>query len=782
MSLRFVSRVSGDIIEVQRGVHALRATLGREDARPVSGSVRFKLGLAGGVVGSNVTAPISVGSSIAEVKHAFESLTILTDEEKPVSVRSLNGSWLVSFADGGEKVIKVYENSLFPVSYGRVRVQWVDGVAVHDLRFTQSPVAFTDAFAPVVPLAPVIEALRDGGEEAGNVWNEVQVLKLNPAFRGTFQLSRGFKKTGLLSAEDGLPEIAEALALIADEDGEFRVTNPVGTDVHIEFAGSMKGINQDLLVLSVFNAPPGDATFTLSLDTAELATLLNGSSKASEKLPLEIYVELESEYEGGPLTKLSFRSELEVQRELSFEGLALAQSINWIRPPLPRDYIPFTPDQVNTGILHYSTTLGNGVLTSFTVDHNLSSESVLVLLRENAAPGAVLRSGVDYALTIEGEDSVSLDLLGDYLETPPLAGGLAVTVLAMGQASQFNAHNHSIAQVLLLPETLAAMSEAIAALQAAVGLSVSAGSSVTTSTTGPTAEWTLRRVALLYPTRETVDLSKAESVADIAALKLPRAGGLLPAVHDTASEALPSVLPTAPTDADEGRVYQNLTGATVLLPGGNGRASVKLKANEYAALLVEEGRVSWYRVAKVDAAKSSWYPTDFERELFVIPVNEAQFRVGKKLTLQVGFEAAVLASNALAQWELRIEFGTAADVTTPGTPDKNVGTPVWDTAHPILTHRFHLSPDPTTHKAGCVLTRGAGGITGNGILYDATIGALNVPSSANFFLRGRLCKFDTQDGEADPRGFVSLVGLDKAMGGTKDDALGKVTITSAAVS
>lgn len=786
ISLRFTKRVNGEVLEVDRTVESLRVTLGRDDARPTWGKVRLKVGSAGGVIGSNVTAEIPFNATEDEVASAFDALTDLTEDETPVDVRQANGSWHVTFADGSEKTISLYETSLFPVSFLRFRVQTVAGKAVHEIRFTQAPLALTTSWAAVVPPEPTITALRDGGSEIGVAeWNEVQRLRIPPEFRGTFQIARGFKKTDLLSVEDGVEEIAEALKKIADDDGVFLVTNPTGNDIHIEFSGtSMEGQNQDLLVVSVYDAPPGDPTFTLSLNTAELSTLLNNAK--SEKLPLEIHLVLVDEQDEELTTKNTFRSDVEVIRKVGFEGMAEAQDIDHIRPPLPRNYVPFTVDQINSGILHYSTTFGDGAETEFTFDHNLASESVLVLVRLNTTPGAVLRAGTDYALEIASANSIDVNLLGDYLATPPAVGALAVTVLAMGQASQFQPHTHTKAQVEGLVADLEALQAAVAALQAATGLNISPGN-ISGSSTGPTMQTLLRRLASVYPMRKAPAglaeaVEKATAVSEIPLALLPRTGGLLPAVHDAATEALPDPLPTAPEAADANKVYENQGAEFVLLPGSYGRKTVKLLPGEFAALLLDEttGRLSWYRVAKLEAAESTFYPTDFDKELFVLPINDAQLRIGKKLTVEFGLEAAILGGNSLGHYILRIEHGSASEKAAPGTPGPNLDEPVWNTDEPILEHRFHITPDATVHRAGCVITRTAAEtLTATALLYDATQGAGSAPPTANFFLRARLVGFDTQDNEGDPRGFVALIGLNRALGESEDSDLGQALITSA---
>ena len=260
-----------------------------------------------------------------------------------VTVEEKDGSWLLRFREGSnpcpdELRLRAGRNALDPISFLRSRTYQVDGRWVHELRLVQSPVAFTDTSARVVPPAPsVIAEVQEGGSDGEIDWNEIQALTVPPQFRGAYQIKRGdtFARSALLSVADGIEEIAEAIQPLADEDGEFQVTNPLPHVAHIEFAGAMRGLNYDLLQVEVMTAPPGDVTFELSLATAELANLLR-AAPVVENLPFEIEVTYEDENDPDNLHVWTYRTEVTLRRELIHEELAAAQNIDWIRPPLPQ--------------------------------------------------------------------------------------------------------------------------------------------------------------------------------------------------------------------------------------------------------------------------------------------------------------------------------------------------------------------------------------------------------------------------------------------------------------
>jgi hypothetical protein len=374
LSLRFAEKIDGQAIEVSRVVRRLRASVGRLDARPEQGSYRLKLGNAAAQEGVNLTTSIPWNATAAQMASAFNTVAALVATYGAATVELVDGSYLIRFALAATAIpLSVVENSLLPISFARVIPILFDGKWVHELRLIQAGAAFTTAFDRIVPPAPTITALQNGGEDGDIHWNEIQRLYVPPDFRGTYQLRRGFKKSGLLSREDGSEEIATAIEALADEDGSFVVTNPTGNTAHIEFAGSMEGTNQALLDVTVFDAPEGDVTFTLSLNTPELRSLMReADSKTGElKLSFEVEVTFEDEHDEDVLHPVAvIRAELTLVNELIWEELATAQNIDWLRPPLPKDYVPFTPDQIATGIPYYHTTLGNGSALAFVIGHH----------------------------------------------------------------------------------------------------------------------------------------------------------------------------------------------------------------------------------------------------------------------------------------------------------------------------------------------------------------------------------------------------------------------------
>jgi hypothetical protein len=170
-----------------------------------------------------------------------------------------------------------------------------------------------------------------------------------------------------------------------------------------------------------------------------------------------------------------------------------------------------------------------------------------------------------------------------------------------------------------------------------------------------------------------------------------------------------------------------------------------------------------------------FYPSDFNRELFRIHVNEKQLRLGKTLRLDFSFVAAVFKSNTLVHWGVAIDIGLPSG--NPPSPS-NIADVTF--LPPSLDHSFMLTAVPSAHNFGlrivrklvdfvdtCVVDR---------VIYGATEATATTLTTANFILRGRLVRFDTDDNQTDPRGLVAFNGLKATLTGDEPESLGKATI------
>ncbi len=747
IGLRFAESLEGSPIEVQRIVTHIRASIGFVDARPTSGFFVLR-------VDGQDTAPISHDATAGAVQTALAAIGL-----DDAVVGKQDGSWIIS-TGLQEIALSGYSaggllSELRPVSFVRVRSTQVAGQYRHEVRLVQAPLASTASFELIVPPAPTVSEVQAGGASATTLWPEIQALKIQPTFKGTYQLRRGFKKTRELSVDDGPEEIQDALTVLADDGGSFSVSNPATNIAHITFNGDMAGIDQELIEVAVFSAPPGDPTVILDLNTAEIAAALRGAAELKPDLEIEVAIQDENDPD-KTYTLTPFRAPILLIRELNWEGLETAANIDWLRPPYGRTYVPFTPDQIITGSQHYVAPIGDGVNFSFTISHNLGTRDLHVTVRQNGGSRAIVEP---LSVTLDGEDDLSIT----FAEAPAL-NGYVVTISTAGPVSVFQTHGHTIAQIEGLQLILDDLGERVEDLETFIPTSPPGVSSTSQTVI---AAWELPELFEVFPTRQKIE---AKDVPSIKPADLPRVGGLLPAVHvDPLVFTTANVLPTSPAT---GVIYQYTDPtAPLVIPGYLGRRSTKLNAPGFFAW---DGR-GFYQVEQVIAGEKVFYPSDFSRELFRIHVNGKQLRLGKRLSLDFSFVAAVFNSNTLVHWGVAIDIGLPSG--NPPSPS-NIADVTF--LPPSLDHSFMLTSIPSSHGFGLRVVRkivdSADTCVVDRVIYGATEATETTMTTANFILRGRLVRFDTDDHQTDPRGLVAFNGLKATLTGDEPESLGKATI------
>jgi hypothetical protein len=748
IGLRFAESLEGSPIEVQKIVTHIRASIGFVDARPTTGFFVLR------VDGQN-TASIPHDATAGAVQTALAAIGL---DDAVVSKQ--DGSWIIS-TGAQEIALSGYSaggllSELRPVSFVRVRSIQVAGQYRHEVRLVQAPLASTASFDLIVPPAPTVSEVQAGGASATTLWPEIQALKIQPTFKGTYQLRRGFKKTRELSVDDGPDEIQDALTVLADDGGSFSVSNPATNIAHITFNGSMAGIDQELIEVAVFSAPPGDPTIILDLNTAEIAAALRGAAELKPELEIEVAIQDEND-PAKTYTLTPFRAPITLIRELNWEGLETAANIDWLRPPYGRTYVPFTADQIITGSQHYVAPIGDGVNSDFTISHNLGTRDLHVTIRQNGGNRAIVEP---LDVTLDGEDDLSITFA-----EPPAVNGYVAIISTAGPVSAFQTHGHTIAQIEGLQLILDDLGGRVEDLETFIPTSLP---SVSNTQQTVIAAWELPELFEVFPTRQKIE---AKDVPSIKPAELPRVGGLLPAVYvDPLVFTTANVLPTSPVT---GVIYQYTnTTAPLVIPGYLGRRSTKLSAPGFFAW---DGR-GFYQVEQVIAGEKVFYPSDFSRELFRIHVNGKQLRIGKQLSLDFSFVAAVFNSNTLVHWGVAIDIGLPS--SNPANPS-NIADVTF--LPPSLDHSFMLTSIPSSHGFGLRIVRklveAVDTCVVDRVIYGATEATPTTMTTANFIVRGRLVRFDTDDRQTDPRGLVAFNGLKATLTGDEPEGLGKATIS-----
>lgn len=373
----------------------------------------------------------------------------------------------------------------------------------------------------------------------------------------------------------------------------------------------------------------------------------------------------------------------------------------------------------------------------------------------------------DYTVAITTADSITVSAFG----STPTAGQYQVIVQTAGRPATYQAHTHTIAEVNGLQAALDAIDARIVVLEALAPSGVTLARSQTAGATISRylgTVWRVPRARTIPPKPDT--LMTWKTTADELGEVPRRPLRLLPAVHDAATEALPAAPLPAAAPAYAGRVFSTAADRPDF-PGG-------LLTGDFAAC---DGR-EWYRVAQESNAESSYYPTVFNLEFFRTTVNASQLTAGTVLNLMIGFEASIVMLDKKARsqrtagsYTFLIESGVQTTDASPGTPGANIDE--YFTAPVIMvSQRIDLTEVPSQHRFGISVTRPtSGAITATGIKYILEAAA-TAPASAEFVIRARLCRFDTENDPTDAKGIVAIRGLDVGLDGKPETSLGYLTI------
>ena len=731
-------------------ISSARLVYGPVDAAPTAGS--FKV-----LVNSVTSSAITYGSTAASVAAVLNGLSAVTGWsvtlDRDSYIVSRRSNWVATSG------ITIVENLLQPQSFVRVTSYTSDNLFYQELRPMQSPLAYTSAFALLVPPAPTFTRIVTGYTDNATATsaNEVQRLYIPPAFNTTYQIYRDTARTGLLNKDDGVDEIRTALmsrCVTVGAGENFLVTNPQDNVADVEFAGSMGGQTHGLLNVVVPISPQGDLTFNLDLNTQGMLEAMRGDFEVTHPLTCEVGINYGTV--ATPLVRYItvFQQDMTVQADGAWTGLAAAQQINWLNPPQPVNYIPFTTDQVITGIQSFTAVVtGAG---PWTIAHNLGTEAIHLTVRENYSSGYLLANTVSYSVQTVTSQSVIVTNKGSATTTP----GWAVMISSAGPTSAFQAHTHTIAQVVSLQDTLNTIGTRLQTLEtilpAGVGIINQPGVD-----TKPLTMIIPEHAEVLF----TQDIEGAWSDKGIDQTKLPIRGPSL--LRSFSGQANNSNVLTAPT-ASGAYIYSSgielapmgyIPGDTVP-PGG--------------IVIYDEGRI--YQ-GRQDGTNKTYYPVPYEVELFRVPVNANQFRVGRTLEVKFGLVLQMLAKTD-AQWRVVIDAANLSEVTSPAVQGMNISSADYN-QDKLLDHRVMLTQTLAPHILGVRLTRSLSGenivITADKNLYGTYESTIGTPAGANFILRARLMNFDIANTADDARGWVGY-----SLKGVENDIIGgevKVTIS-----
>jgi hypothetical protein len=378
----------------------------------------------------------------------------------------------------------------------------------------------------------------------------------------------------------------------------------------------------------------------------------------------------------------------------------------------------------------------------WTIAHNLGTEAIHVTVRQNISNGAFLANSINYGIQTSTSQSIFLESAAG--STPTY--GWAVMISSAGPTSAFQAHTHTIAQVVSLQDQLNSLSNRLAVVEDILpATGISSSSSVTQPYEIPVSQ----RQSVLF-TNGLGTWTSTDSILQIGSVPSVQAPQFLEALSVTVGTAPSTARPTV-TTVDIVRAYTS--GLNILVPRIGLIPGARLPSGT-AYIGAETARGLVYQVDNYTGGRT-FYSKAYEASLFEIPINDKLFRAGTTAKLQWNLNVQSKAANATAQWYCIVDVGTITTVASPATQTGNISDITWNST-PILSQQLIVTGEPVKHGMGVeILATTATQMDANymtyGIWASATTGK---PSSRNFILRGRLANFDVIDNQGDARGWV----------------------------
>jgi hypothetical protein len=739
LSMRFGAQLGGSApVEVFPKIRGIRASIGFIDERPTRGSFAIKVGEAA-ISSANTTSALPFNSTAAQIKAALNAVSAGPGD---FEVSADSDSYIIRRVNGEQSTLTVVRNSLFPTTFGRIFAYQVDGEYLHDLRLIQAPLASTASFQRVLPSAPVITTVQDGylSQEGLIRYPEIQKLTLPANFRGTYQLRFGeFYRTRLLDISDGPLEIQAALNAMFAQVGPDRsvtVTNPTTNEALITFGGfEFEGVDLEELDVVVAAAPSGDPTIEISLNTGELYAAMRSVASLGD-VPLEIEFDVLDESAtgdddlGAPYTTIKVSRSVNVRNPVIFPGVETTQNIDWLRNPSPRNYIPFAPGQIITGLQSYVATFGNGTNTTYSFPHNLGTSALHLTVRENGASNLRVADNT-YSVTFPSANEAVLTF-----GTAVANDSLAVTITAAGPATVFQAHTHTISQIVGLEAILETLGQKVETIEEQLGVT---GAGATAAATTLSSTLSLPPFAEIFPPART---RGTEPNIRVQLPPLPRA-----IYFGTAALSLGTATELPEANTETGKVY-SLPDSDIYMPARSPRRG-RLISSADAPFVLSDGYEWWPAERKVSGS-NVFYPVEMNRTLWELAVTPEMLAPGRRLRANWSILLAMLAERPELRgvYTLRVRKGTLTSETNFGTAS-NVEAVTWDAVggveEPLFEQRLSLTRSAVIHPFDLEIARSTAGVlTAKRTSYGKTAGA-PAPQNIQFILRAELARFDLEN-------------------------------------
>ncbi|HEY3898915.1 MAG TPA: hypothetical protein VGM54_09900 [Chthoniobacter sp.] len=745
-------------------IRSLKAAIGPVNTPPVAGQWSVHAPDPNNEGEFLTTGNLAYNAAAADVVTAFNA-AFASAGWSAACILSSPSCWLVNL-DGvtsSPVTFTAVTNTLSPTTFVRIRSYQDGGSWWYEFRLLQAPAAFNeDGFSQGISDTPTVREVLAGSTGSAGVppVNEIQSLIVPTNFSGTFFLTWNNYVSGVVSNLSGPSDIENALnEMFTDGSTPFSVTNPVTGQAYIEFTGALGGAPQAEITVTVDQALLGPPEFDLPLDREELAGQLRAANTYTA--PLEIQLELvptsadidDPDVTGDIVTLC--QQPVTIQAVENYNELQAVQTINWLNPPAPRTYVPFSPSQVITGQQNYTTTIGDGESTSIAVVHNLGTDNIAsVLVASNTRPGGkILGLGTEYTAAIDSDNQVTLSFA-----VAPASNSLSVGITTCGPKSAFMAGlTVTIAQVSGLAAALATLTGSVDLLETLVptGTLVAQASPTATAQTIaiPNAYYLFPNLRLPSTFDPSTLLAAGSNTSAPNTSSLPRPPALLPG-FETSSVTTGSSLPGSPS---AGEVFQNTGGSAISIPGAGGHRGAQLQPTEYAGY----NGSCWYVLDRAGQT-NSFFARDYNLQLFpTLEFDRGLWQAGQNFSLSFTLLHQLINARSdnpgnacAAQYMFVLEWGKARSQTSPANTAPNLARVDWFDV-PLLSQRLTLTGLQQSRTFGCVISRSTTNkMTATKQLVNAVSVADSCPDTPSFLLRPRLIYFDVPKDAIKPAGYV----------------------------
>jgi len=404
---------SGDYRKTAIPFTTIKCGIGFIDAPPKAGWVKLR-------VAGEDTAALVYNTSKVAVETALNALsTVVSRGGLTVIPGGATNIFAVKWNLAAETTpITVSVMSLYPKCFSRVITWDLDYGLIFLVKLFQAPVAFTDQFSLPMPPAVTSATVRAGT----GARNEVQKITIPAGAQGEFSITWSGLTTAIVPVPTATSTaIAAAMNdLYSDGVERFRVTKPGARYYYVEFVGPLEKADQALLTITMESQPVIETpTGSLPLNGPGVEAALDGKAEVPMRLEIEI---IDGGDSGTPV-----QTDITVVNDMIDDPMAIATDPDWLEQLVdPVAWVEHDHSQIIIGLRNYVVGVGDAVLSTYNITHNLATLNVHVTVRENGGTNHRIPDDT-YTCTIVNENQVQI-----VFPTVPAEGQYVVIISSSG--------------------------------------------------------------------------------------------------------------------------------------------------------------------------------------------------------------------------------------------------------------------------------------------------------------------------------------------------------------